>query len=101
MQLRVNQLENQVKQLKANNDTLKTRTGSKGNGNVFKKPWNNSGKRPDGSKGKKKFPPRKSNPKFNQKKKSYGDGAAQADQLICWKCNQPGHMSAACPHLMV
>ena len=101
MSFRINQLENQVKQLKANNKALKAKTGSKGTGNVFKKHWNNAGKQPGNSKGKKNFPPKKTNPKFTKKTKPSGNGSAQADQLICWKCNRPGHMRAACPHLMV
>ena len=57
----LNQLEKQVKQLKANNDALKLKAGGKGNGDSPKRPWNNSGKRPERPKGKKNFPPRAKN----------------------------------------
>ena len=81
MRYRMNQLENQIKQLKANNETLKARSGSNGTGNSFKKPWNNTGSRPGNFKGKKKIPPK--NKKFTKKTQSSGDGQAKAGELIC------------------
>ena len=54
MQTRVHQLENQLKQVKANCEMLRQKAGGKGNGNS-KKPWNRSDTKSERSKGKQNF----------------------------------------------
>ena len=83
MRYRVSQLENQVKQLKANNEALKAKTGAVGTRNSFKKPWNNSGKQPGNSKGKKNVPSKRQNQKFTDRRKLTNSYAGNAtDQAI-------------------
>ena len=88
MQARVNQLENQLKQAKANTEAWKQKKAGKGNENS-RPSWNNSGNRQNKFKGKKNFPLKKKNQ--NQKGKPSGDGNVNADKLVCWKCYKTGH----------